>query len=67
MELVKVQNAQATRNPEALALVYDKDRKWLVQQQPNDATKDDDGHRHQGLFSRPSTRPRLVAGRRRVR
>jgi hypothetical protein len=38
MELVKVQTAQATSDPEAI--VYDKDRKWLVQQHLNDATKD---------------------------
>jgi hypothetical protein len=40
MELVKIQTAQATSDPEALALVYDKDRKRLVQQRLNDATKD---------------------------
>jgi hypothetical protein len=40
MELVKVQTPQMTSDPEALALVYDKDRKWLVQQQLDDATKD---------------------------
>jgi hypothetical protein len=40
MELVKVQTAQVTSDPEAIALFYDKDRKWLVQQQLEDATKD---------------------------
>ena len=40
MELVKVQTAQVTSDPEALALVYDKDRKWPVQQQLDGATKD---------------------------
>jgi hypothetical protein len=40
MELVKVQIAQATSDPEAPALVYDKDRKRLVQQQLDKATKD---------------------------
>jgi hypothetical protein len=40
MELVKVQTAQVTSDPEAPALVYDKDRKWLVQQLLDAATSD---------------------------
>ena len=40
MALVKVQIPQVTGDPEALALAYDKDRIWLVQQRLDNATKD---------------------------
>ncbi|KRR21377.1 hypothetical protein CQ14_06925 [Bradyrhizobium lablabi] len=40
MEIVKVQTTLASSDPEALALVYDKDRKWLVHQQLDDTTQD---------------------------
>jgi hypothetical protein len=50
MEIVKVQTAQVTSDPEALALVYDKVRKWLVQQQLDSATKDAMGIEAKAFF-----------------
>ena len=48
--MVKVQTTQVISDPEALALVYDKDRKWLVQQQLDDATKDAIGSDAKAFF-----------------
>lgn len=39
MTLVKVQTALVTTELDALALVYDRDRKWMVQQPLDDATQ----------------------------
>jgi hypothetical protein len=63
MELVKVQTPQATKPPQALALVYDKDRKYLMQQHLHAATRDAMGSDAKAFFE-AEYRPRLVDGNR---
>ena len=50
MELVKVQIPQATTDPNALALVYDKDRMYLVPAAAGPGHQRRDGRRRQGIL-----------------
>ena len=64
MELVKVQIPQATNDPEAPSLVYDKDRKHPVLQLLDDATKEAIGTDAKAFFEAEYTDGYWKIGRR---